>query len=90
MTATSSVSNYAQADAPVDYGDGMSDINPDDIESVSVLKGPSAAALYGSRAANGAILITTKSGRKNKGLGITVNSSVTFEQAGYFPRNNFV
>ncbi|MBD0824934.1 SusC/RagA family TonB-linked outer membrane protein [Aestuariibaculum marinum] len=84
-TATRSVSNYAQADAPVDYGDGMSDINPDDIESVSVLKGPSAAALYGSRAANGVIMITTKSGRKNKGLGISVNSSVTFEQAGYFP-----
>ncbi|WP_147676707.1 SusC/RagA family TonB-linked outer membrane protein [Algibacter pacificus] len=84
-TATRSVSNYAQADAPVDYGDGMSDINPEDIESVSILKGPAAAALYGSRAANGAIMITTKSGRKNKGLGITVNSSVTFEQAGYFP-----
>lgn len=84
-TATRSVSNYAQADAPVDYGDGMSDINPDDIESVSVLKGPSAAALYGSRAANGVIMITTKSGRTDKGLGITINSSVTFEKAGYFP-----
>lgn len=85
MTSTNSVSNYAQADAPVDYGDGMSDINPDDIESVSVLKGPAAAALYGSRAANGAILITTKAGRKTKGLGVSVNSSVTFEKAGYFP-----
>lgn len=84
-TATRSVSNYAQGDAPIDYGNGMSDINPDDIASVSVLKGPAAAALYGSRAANGAIVITTKSGRKNKGLGITVSSSVTFEQAGYFP-----
>ena len=84
-TATRSVSNYAQGDAPIDYGNGMSDINPDDIASVSVLKGPAAAALYGSRAANGAIIITTKSGRKTKGLGITVNTSVTFEQAGYFP-----
>lgn len=85
MTATRSVSNYAQADAPVDYGDGLSDINPEDIESVSVLKGPAAAALYGSRAANGAIMITTKSGRKNKGLGVTLNTTVSFEQAGYFP-----
>ncbi len=84
-TSTNSVSNYAQGDAPVDYGDGMSDLNPDDIASVTVLKGPAAAALYGSRAANGAIVITTKTGRKNKGLGVTVNSSVTFERAGYFP-----
>ncbi|WP_445738642.1 SusC/RagA family TonB-linked outer membrane protein [Mariniflexile sp.] len=85
MTATNNVSNYAQADAPVDFGDGMSDINPDDIASVSVLKGPAAAALYGSRAANGAIIITTKSGKKGKGLGISVNSSTTFDVAGYFP-----
>lgn len=85
MTATRAVSNYAQADAPVDFGDGLSDINPEDIESVSVLKGPAAAALYGSRAANGAIMITTKSGKKGKGLGITVNTTVSFEQAGFFP-----
>ncbi|WP_029489448.1 SusC/RagA family TonB-linked outer membrane protein, partial [Ochrovirga pacifica] len=50
-----------------------------------VLKGPAAAALYGSRAANGAILITTKSGKKTKGIGISVNSSITFDKAGYFP-----
>ncbi|THV60980.1 SusC/RagA family TonB-linked outer membrane protein [Flagellimonas alvinocaridis] len=85
MTATRAVSNYAQADAPVDFGDGLSDINPEDIESVSVLKGPAAAALYGSRAANGAIMITTKSGKKGKGLGVTVNTTVSFEQAGFFP-----
>lgn len=85
MTATRSVSNYAQADAPIDYGNGASDINPDDIESVSVLKGPAATALYGSRAANGAIVITTKSGRTDKGIGVTVNSSVILEKAGYFP-----
>lgn len=85
MTSTASTSNYAEADAPVDYGDGMSDINPDDIESVSVLKGPAAAALYGSRAANGAIVITTKGGKKTKGLGVTINSSLTFDKAGYFP-----
>ncbi len=84
-TATVSASNYANADAPVDFGNGASDLNPESIESVTVLKGPAATALYGSRAANGAIIITTKSGRKDKGIGVTVSSSVTFEQAGYFP-----
>ena len=85
MTATVSSSNYASGDSPVDFGNAASDINPDDIESVSVLKGPSATALYGSRAANGAIVITTKSGRKDKGIGVSVNSSVVVEQAGYWP-----
>jgi TonB-linked SusC/RagA family outer membrane protein len=59
-----------------DYGSSSADINPDDIESITVLKGAAATALYGSRAANGVILITTKKGRR--GLGITVNSGVTF------------
>lgn len=62
-----------------DMGNGLSDINPEDIESMTVLKGASAAALYGSRAGNGVILITTKSGKKNEGLGITVNASITTE-----------
>ena len=84
-TATSGGTNYANNDAPIDFGNGSSDINPEDIESVSVLKGPAATALYGSRAANGAIVITTKSGRKDKGIGVTVNSSVAFEKAGYWP-----
>lgn len=84
-TQTKAVSNYAQADAPVDFGNGASDINPEDIESVSVLKGPAATALYGSRAANGAIIITTKKGRTDKGIGVTFSSSVVWEQAGYFP-----
>ena len=53
-----------------DLGDGLSSINPNDIESMSVLKGASASALYGSRASNGVILITTKSGRGQDGLGI--------------------
>lgn len=60
-----------------DGGDGISNLNPDDIESMSILKGASAAALYGSRAGNGVILITTKSGKKNDGLGINVNFGVT-------------
>src|SRR5690606_28546439 len=49
-----------------DYGDGIGNINPDDIESMSVLKGPNAAALYGQRGSNGVILITTKSGKAGK------------------------
>lgn len=62
-----------------DMGNGLADINPEDIESMTVLKGGSAAALYGSRAGNGVILITTKSGSAQKGLGITVNSSFGVE-----------
>ena len=63
-----------------DYGTGISDINPDDIESMTVLKGPNAAALYGSRAGNGVILITTKKGTSRKGLGVSVSSSYTFDK----------
>ena len=63
-----------------DTGDGLTAINPDDIESISVLKGNTASALYGSRAANGVILITTKSGTTDQGLGISYNSNFTFDQ----------
>ncbi|MCB0460236.1 MAG: SusC/RagA family TonB-linked outer membrane protein [Flavobacteriaceae bacterium] len=66
-------------------GGGITDINPEDIESVSVLKGPNAAALYGSRAARGVLLITTKKGAKNKGLGISINSNITFENPMFLP-----
>ncbi|HJV19233.1 MAG TPA: SusC/RagA family TonB-linked outer membrane protein [Sediminibacterium sp.] len=65
----------------VDFGNGAGFINPDDIESMSVLKGPAAAALYGSRAANGVIMIKTKSGKKQKGIGVEVSSNLTFESA---------
>ena len=70
-----------QGNLEVDFGNGASFINPDDVETMSVLKGPAAAALYGSRAANGVILITTKSGKGNKGIGVEVNSNTTFERA---------
>ncbi|WP_290540712.1 SusC/RagA family TonB-linked outer membrane protein [Alistipes sp.] len=60
-----------------DMGNGLQDINPEDVESMSVLKGASAAALYGSRAGNGVILITTKKGRETPGLGITVSGTAT-------------
>lgn len=69
----------ASIDVPVDFGNGIADINPDDIESISILKGPGATALYGSRAANGAVLITTKSGRTKKGLGISLNSNTSYD-----------
>jgi TonB-linked SusC/RagA family outer membrane protein len=62
-----------------DAGDGLASINPDDIESISVLKGNAAAALYGARAANGVVLITTKSGKSRKGIGVSLNSNVTFD-----------
>ena len=72
----------------VDYGNSISDLNPSDIENISILKGPSAAALYGSRAGNGVVLVTTKSGKKAKGLGVTFT---TINQANapyhYFPNN---
>src|SRR5690606_2647627 len=63
----------------VDYGNAISDINPNDIETITVLKGPNAAALYGSRAANGAIIITTKSGRRGSGTQVTASVNTTFE-----------
>ncbi len=69
-----------------DYGTGVSDINPDDIESITVLKGPNAAALYGSRAANGVILITTKKGKAQKGVGVSFSSSTTFENPLLLPK----
>jgi len=64
----------------VDYGNAISDLNPDDIESVSVLKGPSAAALYGSRAGNGVVLITTKSGKGTKGVTVNVTSNTVIDR----------
>ncbi len=62
-----------------DSGDGLSSISPDDIESMSVLKGNAAAALYGARAANGVILITTKSGTARQGVGVTFSSNIMFD-----------
>ena len=62
-----------------DFGDGISSINPDDVASVTVLKGGAAAALYGSRASNGVIIITTKNGLGSEGLGIEINSTTQFD-----------
>ncbi len=66
----------------IDAGNFMSELSPDDINSVTVLKGASATALYGSEGGNGVILITTKSGKGGKkGVGVSINSSMTFDQA---------
>jgi TonB-linked SusC/RagA family outer membrane protein len=71
---------------PADYGSGLNDINPEDIESVTILKGPGAAALYGQRGANGAVIITTKSGNsKRKGWGVTLNSNLSAERVNRWP-----
>lgn len=63
----------------VNRGNGAADINPNDVEKMTVLKGPNAAALYGSRASNGVILIETKSGKGTKGIGVSVNNTTSFE-----------
>lgn len=76
----------ANQDSPIDYGNGASEINPEDIESVTVLHGPSAAALYGSRAGSGAILITTKSQSEKKDrLAVSFSSALTFDQVLKYP-----
>jgi len=79
VNAASGTLNNDFYNPAIDMGNGLSDINAEDIESISVLKGPSAAALYGSRAGNGVIMITTKSGRAQKGVGITVSSTLGIE-----------
>lgn len=68
-----------------DYGDGIYDINPDDIENINVLTGGPASALYGSRASNGVIMITTKKGKRGKS-DITLNTGVAFESIAYYPK----
>jgi TonB-linked SusC/RagA family outer membrane protein len=77
----------ANGNASQDFGDALAQINQDDIESMTVLKGAPAAALYGSRASNGAIIITTKSGAKNTSLGVEFASSFAADQA--LDYNNF-
>ena len=69
-----------------DYGNLIQDLNPDDIENISVLKGPNASALYGSRATNGVVMITTKKGKKGEGYGVTFNSSLGFEVVNKMPK----
>ena len=82
---TSDVGSYGGRD----YGNASSDINPSDVENISVLKGASAAALYGSRAVNGVILISTKSGKSRegqKGLGVTLEENIMWENPLVIPK----
>ncbi|MES2517063.1 MAG: SusC/RagA family TonB-linked outer membrane protein, partial [Bacteroidota bacterium] len=81
----SSLPNGLGTKSGTDRGDGISAINPDDIETMTVLKGGAAAALYGSRGANGVILITTKKGKGQKGIGVEYNSTYTMENISVFP-----
>ena len=77
---------YLQSESPVDFGTSLNDINPEDIESVTVLKGPAATALYGARGGNGAVIITTKSGKaRKKGIGVTFNSNAALDQISRWP-----
>lgn len=73
----SNTAGQKQGRSGYDYGNAASDINPDDIETINVLKGAAASALYGSRAGNGVIIVTTKKGKKGKGLGVTISSGIT-------------
>ncbi len=75
--------------APVDYGDGLSALNPEDIADVTVLRGASAAALYGSQAANGVVMITTKSGKFNQDLTVNLRHSTSLQQVNrWLPRQH--
>lgn len=69
----------------IDYGNPANSINPDDIENIVVLKGANASALYGSDAANGAILITTKKAGQRSGLGVTYSTNVQFTEFSQYP-----
>jgi TonB-linked SusC/RagA family outer membrane protein len=84
---TMDVTNEASAGfQEIDWGNGAMEVNPSDIESISVLKGASAAALYGTRAANGVIVIKTKDGSKSKGLGVNVNSTTFVDRVYRLPQ----
>ena len=77
--------NFSGTTAGSDFGNLASDINPEDVEKISVLKGPAATALYGNRAKNGVVLITLKKGKGAKGVGVTASTSLTFDQVYILP-----
>lgn len=83
---TTQTSGVVDPRSTVNFGNRGNDINPEDIESITVLKGPTAAALYGSRASNGAVVITTKSGRKGQKNEVTFSSTVTFSNVLRLPK----
>ncbi len=85
-----SIWNNNPSGGDIDYGNPISGLNPDDIEAIEVLKGANAAALYGSRAGNGVILITTKKGKEKKGLGVTFNSNVAMTENMQWPDYQYI
>jgi TonB-linked SusC/RagA family outer membrane protein len=85
VIVNNSSGNGATQDGGLDYGNAISNINPDDIASITVLKGPAAAALYGAQGQNGAIIITTKKGRTESGTSIGFSSSTVLEQPFLYP-----
>jgi TonB-linked SusC/RagA family outer membrane protein len=90
MTNTSMSANSLGTnalDASFDFGNGANAVNPDDVENMTILKGAAATALYGSRAANGVILITTKNGKKSKGIGVEYNGGLQWEKVLRLPQN---
>lgn len=80
------VNNNDYWNAPRVKTNGLADINPEDIENISILKGASAAALYGSEAVNGVVLITSKSGKGKKGLGFDFSTSYSNNTIAFLPR----
>ncbi len=85
-TVVNTTNDDANGFMEVDFGNGAMEVNQDDIETVTVLKGASAAALYGTRASNGAIIIKTKNGAKHKGIGISFNSTSFLETPFQLPQ----
>jgi TonB-dependent SusC/RagA subfamily outer membrane receptor len=84
---TLDITNEASAGfQEIDWGNGVMEVNPSNIQSILVLKVASAAALYGTRAANGVIVIKTKDGSKSKGLGVSVNSTTFVDRAYRLPQ----
>jgi TonB-linked SusC/RagA family outer membrane protein len=79
FNSANNVGGFGSGNSTVDYGNAISDIDPESIESVSVLKGASATALYGSRASNGVMLITTKKAKDGQGMKVSVSTNNTFD-----------
>jgi TonB-linked SusC/RagA family outer membrane protein len=80
------VNNGSNWDNDRIYSNGLVDINPEDIEQLSILKGAAASALYGSEAANGVLLVTTKKGSRGGGLGVEFNATVAVNTVAYMPK----
>lgn len=79
------INNVETGENNIDYGNPAASLNPDDIESMTVLKGANASALYGSEAANGAIIITTKKAKQKRGWGITYSTNIQFTDLYQYP-----